>query len=63
MFINNNAFIHGLTNSTEPSSMEPGTVRYGNREFVVNTNLNKLANIENLIVDINLLDCHFNDNG
>ena len=49
--INNNAFIHSLTSSTEPSSMEPGTARYSNK-----------VNIENLTVNINFLNCHFNDN-
>ena len=47
IFINNNAFIYGLTNSTEPS-----TARYGNK-----------VNIKNLIVNINFLNCHFNNNG
>ena len=49
--INNNAFIYGLTGSTEPSSTEPGTARYGNN-----------VNIKNLIVNINFLNCHFDDN-
>ena len=61
--INNNAFVHGLTGSIEPGGTEPGTARRGNREFAVNTNSDELANIENLTVDIDLLDCHFNDNG
>ena len=50
--MNNNAFFHGLTGSTEPGSTEPGTVRRGNK-----------VNIENLIVDIDFFDYHFNDNG
>ena len=44
--INNNAFIYGLTSSTEPS-----IARCGNK-----------VNIENLTVDINFLNYHFNDN-
>ena len=52
MSINNNAFIHGLTGSTEPGSTESGSARYGNK-----------VNIENFIVNINFLNCYFNDNG
>jgi hypothetical protein len=55
--INNNAFVYGLTgsiepNNTEPSSIESGTARYSNK-----------VNTENLIVNINFLDCYFNNNG
>ena len=50
--MNNNAFFHGLTGSTEPGSTESGTVRRGNK-----------VNIENLIVDIDFFDYYFNDNG
>jgi hypothetical protein len=55
--INNNAFVHGLTGSTEPGStepggMEPGTARRGDK-----------VNTENLTVDIDFLDCHFDNNG
>jgi hypothetical protein len=45
--INNNAFIYGLTSSTEPS-----IARCGNK-----------VNTENLTVDIDFLNYHFNDNG
>jgi len=45
--INNNAFIYGLTSSTEPS-----IARCGNK-----------VNIENLTVNIDFLNCHFDDNG
>ena len=31
-------------------------------KFVVNINLDELVNIKNLIVNINLLDCYFDDN-
>jgi hypothetical protein len=55
--INNNAFVYSLTSSmepgnTEPGGMEPGTARRGNK-----------VNTENLIIDIDFLDCHFNNNG
>jgi len=45
--INNNAFIYGLTSSTEPS-----IVRCGNK-----------VNIENLTVDIDFLNYYFDNNG
>jgi len=45
--INNNAFIHSLTSSTEHS-----IVRCGNK-----------VNIENLTVNIDFLDYYFDDNG
>ena len=32
-------------------------------EFVVNINLNIPVNTENLTIDINLLNCYFDDNG
>ena len=32
-------------------------------EFIININLDKPVNIENLIVDIDFFDYHFNDNG
>ena len=51
-FINNNTFVHSLTGSTEPSSIEPSTARRSNK-----------VNTENLTVDIDFLDCHFDDNG
>ena len=57
MSMNNNAFADGLTGSTEPGGTEPGgtepgTARRGDK-----------VNIENLTVDIDFLDCHFDDNG
>ena len=56
IFINNNAFVYGLIGSTEPSGMEPGNtesgiVRRGDK-----------VNIENLTVNIDFLNCHFNNN-
>ena len=32
-------------------------------EFIVNTNSDELVNIENLTVNINFLNCYFNDDG
>src|ERR1700722_8130747 len=55
--INNNAFIHGLTSSTEPSSIEPGSIEPSIARY------DDKVNIENLTVDIDLLNCYFNDNG
>ena len=52
MSINNNAFIHSLTGSMEPSNTESSTVRRSNK-----------VNTKNLIVDINFLDYYFNNNG
>jgi hypothetical protein len=69
--MNNNAFIYGLTGSmepdgTEPGSIEPSTARSNNKgkstTYFCNDN-NDDVNIENLTVDINFLDYHFNDNG
>jgi hypothetical protein len=50
--INNNAFIYSLTNSMESSSIEPSTVRRSDK-----------VNIENLMLNINFLNCYFDDNG
>ena len=72
--INNNAFIYSLTGSTEPGGTEPGTARRGNvgnksrnnkgksTTYFCNNNNNNV-NIENLTVNIDFLDCYFNDNG
>ena len=49
--MNNNAFIHGLTSSTEPGSTESSTARHSNK-----------VNTENLIVDINFLNYYFDNN-
>ncbi len=53
--MNNNAFTYGLTGGTEPS-----TVRHGD---VGNKGSDDKVNTENLTVDIDFLDCHFDDNG
>ena len=52
--INNNTFIYNLTGNTEPGNMEPSntepsTVRSNNKE--------------NLTININFLNCYFNNNG
>ena len=70
IFINNNAFIYSLTSNIEPSGTEPSstelsTVRNNNKGksttyFYNNNNIN--INIENLTININFLDCHFDDN-
>ena len=59
IFINNNAFAYGLTSGIEPSSTEPNTARHGNTG---NKSSNDKVNIENLTVNINFLDYHFDDN-
>jgi len=71
--INNNAFVYGLTGSIEPGGIEPSSTEpsiarrgdVGNKgksaTYFYNDN-NDDVNIENLTVDINLLNCHFDDN-
>ena len=49
--INNNAFIHSLTGNTEPSNTKPSTARRGNK-----------VNTKNLTVNIDFLNCYFNNN-
>ena len=69
IFINNNAFIYGLTSSTEPSSTEPSTVRRGNNSNRSSNDKGKSAtylydnNPPDLTVNINFLNYYFNDNG
>ena len=70
--INNNAFVHGLTSSTEPGGMEPSTARRGDvgnkssdnkgksATYFCNNNNNNI-NIENLTVDINFLNYYSDD--
>ena len=63
MSINNNAFAYSLTGGAEPSGTEPNN---GNRS---SNNKGKSAtyfydnNPPDLTVNIDFLDCHFNDNG
>jgi hypothetical protein len=66
--INNDAFAYGLTSSIEPST-EPSIVRRGNNSNRSSNDKGKSAtylyknNPPDLTVDINFLDCHFDDNG
>jgi len=68
-FINNDAFTYSLTGSAEPSSTKPSTVRRGDDGNRSSNDKGKSAtylynnNPPNLTVDINFLNCHFNDNG
>ena len=55
--INNNTFIYGLTSSIKPGGIELGNIkpsiaRHGNK-----------VNTENLTVNIDFLNYHFNNNG
>ena len=65
IFINNNAFVYGFTGSIEPSSTEPSTVKSNNKgkstTYFCNNN-NDNVNIEKFTININFLDCHFDDN-
>ena len=67
-FINNNAFAYSLTNSIEPST-EPSIARRGNDSNRSSNDKGKSTiyfynnNPPDLTVDINFLNCHFNDNG
>ena len=73
IFINNNAFAYSLTSSIEPGGTEPSTVRHNNvgnksnnnrgksTTYFYNNNNNNI-NIENFTVNINFLNCHFNNN-
>ena len=66
--MNNNAFAYGLTGSIEPST-EPSTARRGNDGNRSSNDKDKSAtylydnNPPDLTIDIDLLDCHFDDNG
>ena len=51
--MNNNAFVYGLTGSTKPSSMEPSSTE---------PSIARSNNKENLTVNIDFLNCYF-DNG
>ena len=68
MSINNDAFTYSLTSSIEPS-MEPSIVGRGNNSNRSSNNKDKSAtylynnNPPNLTIDINLLNCYFDNNG
>jgi len=67
--INNNAFIYGLTSSIEPSGTEPSIARRGNNSNRSSNNKGKSAtyfynnNPLDLTVNIDFLNCYFNNNG
>jgi len=67
--INNNAFTHSLTGGAKPSGTEPSTARRGNDGNRGSNDKGKSTtylydnNPPDLTVDIDFLDCHFNDNG
>ena len=69
MFINNNAFAYSLTGSIEPSNTEPSIARRSNIGNKSSNNKGKSIiyfynnNPPDLTININFLDCHFNDNG
>jgi hypothetical protein len=58
--INNNAFVYGLTSSIEPSSTEPSIARSNNKGKSATYLYDN--NPPDLTVNINFLNCHFNDN-
>jgi hypothetical protein len=68
-FINNDAFAYSLTSSVEPSGTEPSTVRRGNNGNRGSNDKGKSTtylydnNPPDLTVDINFLNCHFDNNG
>ena len=67
--INNNAFTYSLTGSIEPGSTEPSITRRGNDGNKSSNDKGKSAtylydnNPPDLTLDIDFLDCHFDDNG
>jgi len=66
--MNNDAFAYSLTGSVEPSGTEPSIARRGDDGNRSSNNKGKSAtylynnNPPDLTVDINFLDCHFDDN-
>ena len=69
MFINNDAFAYSLTSSIEPSSTEPSTARRGDVGNKSSNDKGKSAiylydnNPPDLTIDIDFLNCYFDDNG
>ena len=67
--INNNAFIYSLTSSIEPSGTEPSIIRRGNNSNRSSNDKGKSTTYlynnypPDLTININFLNCHFNDNG
>jgi hypothetical protein len=66
--MNNNAFTYRLTGGVEPSGTEPNTARRGDDSNKSSNNKGKSAtylcdnNPPNLTININFLNCHFDDN-
>ena len=60
--MNNNAFVYGLTGSTEPGGTEPSIAKSSNDKGKSATYLYD-NNPPDLTLDIDFLDCHFDDNG
>ena len=69
IFINNNAFTYSLTGSIEPGNTKPSTAKCGNVGNKSSNDKGKSAtyfynnNPPDLTIDINFLNCHFNNNG
>ena len=69
MSINNDAFAYSLTGSIEPGNTEPSIVRRGNIGNKSSNNKGKSVtylynnNPPDLTIDIDFLDCHFDNNG
>ena len=67
--INNDAFAYSLTSGVEPSGTEPSIARRGDDGNRSSNDKGKSAtylydnNPPDLTVDINFLNCYFNDNG
>ena len=67
--INNDAFAYSLTGSIEPGGTEPSVIRRSNNGNRSSNDKGKSAtylynnNPPDLTVDIDFLDCHFDDNG
>jgi len=66
--MNNDAFAYSLTSGVEPSGIEPSIARHGNNSNRSSNDKGKSAtylydnNPPNLTVNINFLNCYFNDN-
>ena len=69
MFINNNTFTYGLTDNIKPGSTEPSTTRHGNKGknttyfYNNNNDNNNPPSLLEFVVNINFLNCYFNDDG
>ena len=59
--MNNNAFIYSLTSSTEPGGTKPSVVKSNDKGKSTTYFYNN--NPPNFTINIDLLDCYFNNNG